>query len=349
VQQAPANGDVSLSVDEDAADPNGSGRHGTLIEIWVPRGEATQTNKSSADSEAVNSDRTTQAAEQRQTAPSGGAPQVGGASQTQSLQQSAPTMQSSGASTSSLQRAPLNVADGGSAVQTNISLAQATVDNANQTIQNAGQVETGGGSQLQIIEQTAPATQLASAEATAGLIAPTNVGADGWSVQTSISSSSAVAGKSNQTTQSAEQIQVGTAADASAVQVIEQSAATAVRAHARQACRTSCAGSSSTLVTLGQQLEVWSGSTGKDSSRSREPGASTKTKERPHRDGQLPRAPELPGAAAGASSSGGGGSLWVFAALLIPFALAGSWLARHYGPSAIRRLTGVVVRPERPG
>jgi len=142
---------------------------------------------------------------------------------------------------------------------------------------------------------------------------------------------------------------VGTAADASAVQVIEQSAATAVRAHARQACRTSCAGSSSTLVTLGQQLEVWSGSTGKDSSRSREPGASTKTTQRPHRDGQLPRAPELPGAAAGASSSGGGGSLWVFAALLIPFALAGSWLARHYGPSAIRRLTGVVVRPERPG
>jgi hypothetical protein len=347
-QQAPTNRDVSLTVDEDAADPNGSGRHGTLIQIWIPRDEAMQTNTSSAGATAGNANRTSQAAEQRQTAPSGGATQVGGASQTQSLVQGAPVTQNAWGGASSMQSAPLNVADGGSAVQTTLAVAQATVENANRTIQNAEQIQAGGGSQLQIIEQIAPVTQLAGAQAAALLITPTNVGTDGWSIQTSISASSAVAGKSSQTTQSAEQIQVGTTAG-SAVQVIEQSAATTVRAHARQACKRSCTSSSRAVATLGQQLTFSSGSTGKDSSRSREPGASAKTKQRAPRDGQLPRAPELPGAAAGSSSGGGGGSLWVFAALLIPFALAGSWLARHYGPSAIRRLTGVVVRPERPG
>jgi hypothetical protein len=350
LQQVPTNADVSVTVDKDARDPSGSGRHGTLIQVWIPQTAATQTNTSSAAATAANSNRTTQTAEQRQTAPSGGATQVGGATQTQTVQQSAPTTQIANAGAIAKPSDSLNVPDGGAAVQTNITLAKATVDNANQTIQDAAQIQYGGGNQLQIIDQTAPVIQVAVAQTLASLGDPANVGADGWSIQTNISSAVVTAGKSNQTTQSAQQVQVGTSETQSQVQVVEQSVANAVRTHTRQVCRRRCVSSGSTLFTLEHQLSVWSSSTGKDSSRSRESGASKKkTDERAPGDGQLPRGPELPGAAAGASSGGGGGSLWIFAALLIPFALTASWWARHYGPSAFRRLAGVVVRPERPG
>src|SRR5207244_713630 len=36
VQGAPANGDVTVSVDGAATDPGGSGRQGMLIQIWIP-------------------------------------------------------------------------------------------------------------------------------------------------------------------------------------------------------------------------------------------------------------------------------------------------------------------------
>jgi hypothetical protein len=351
LQQAPTSADVAVTVDKDARDPNGSDRHGTLIEVWIPEKEGwpdkavpTRTNSSSADATAVNSNETTQSADQRQTAPSGGATQVGGGSQTQAVRQSAPTTQNAAANAAS--------EASGSGAETNISLGKATVDNSNQTTQNAVQVQKGGlagGSQMQIVEQIAPTVQSAIAESLSVLTGATDPGTDGWSLQTNISSAVVTAGKSNQTAQSAQQVQVGTSETQSQVQVVEQSVANAVRTHARQVCRRRCVSSGSTLFTLEHQLSVWSSSTGKDSSRSHGPGASKKTKERAPRDGKLPRAPELPGTAAGASSGGGGGSIWIFAALLIPFALTASWWARHYGPSAFRRLAGVVVRPERPG
>ena len=352
VQQAPVNGDVSVAVDDGANDPNGSGRHGTLIQIWVPTGDATQTNSSSADASTVNSNRTTQAGEQRQTTQSGGDTHLGGAAQTQTLVQSAPTTQSATGHATSDQSGAVNVAAGGSALQTNTSLGKATVDNSNQTTQSALQIQEGGllsgGSQVQIIEQTAPVDQIAIAQTLAGLTDPTNVSVDGWSIQTNISSSTAVAGKATQATQSAQQIQLGTSDGRSQVQVVEQSAASAVRTHVRKMCGRRCASTVSSSLVLGQDVTVWSSSTGEDSSRSKEPGASKKTKQRTPRDGQLPPQPKLPGAGAG-PSPGGGGSLWVFAALLIPFALTAPWWARRHGPSAFRRLAGVVVRPERPG
>jgi len=158
------------------------------------------------------------------------------------------------------------------------------------------------------------------------------------------------AGKSNQTTQSVEQIQMGMSDGEAQVQVIEQRAANAARAHTQRRCNRRCASSASAAVMLEQEATIWSRSEDRDpSSPSTESGASKEKKQGAPRDGQLPRAPELPGAAAGASSGGGGGPIWVFAALLIPFALTASWWARHYGPSAFRRLAGVVVRPERPG
>lgn len=350
VQQAPVNGDVSVAVHEGASDPNGSGRRGALIQIWIPSGETTQTNSSSADASAVNSNRTAQTGDQRQTAQSGGDTQLGGADQTQTLRQSAPTTQSATGHATSDQSGAINFATGGSAVQTNTTLSKATVYNANETTQSAVQVQDAGllagGGQVQFVDQTAPVDQIAIAQALAGLTDPTNVATDGWSIQTNLSSAIAVAGKTAQTTQSAEQVQLGDGA--SQVQIIEQSVAGAARAHAQERCGRRCASRVSSALALTQDLTVWSSSPGEDSSRRKEPGASKKTKQLTPRDGQLPPQPKLPGAAAG-SSSGGGGSPWVFAALLIPFALTAPWWARRHGPSAFRRLAGVVVRPERPG
>jgi hypothetical protein len=364
LQTAPTNGDVAVSVDKDASDPNGSGRHGTLIQIWIPRdeptsgsspkGEATQTNSTSANAAAVNSNQTTQAADQRQTARSGGDTQVGGASQAQVVEQSAPTRQSGTADAISAQQGGVNLAAGGGAAQTSTTLSKATVANSNQMTQTAVQIQDGGlaagGSQSQVIEQTAPTTQIAIAQTLSSITGVTNVGDDGWSVQTNVSSSTAVAGKSTQTTQSAEQIQLGTTEGRSQVQVIEQSVASAVRLHTQGACGRRCA--SGSAAALQQDLTVWSSSTGSDTSRpTNQSGAGKNSPQRPPRDGdgRLPQEDKLPGAAAGASSSSGGGSLWVFAALLIPFALTAPWWARRHGPAALRRLTGVVVRPERPG
>jgi hypothetical protein len=354
VQDAPANSDVAVAISDGASDPSGSGRRGTLIQVWIPTGSATQTNSSQANAGAVNSNQTTQAADQRQTAPSGGATQLGGAGQTQIVQQSAPTTQGATADATSLQSGAVNVANGGAALQTNTSLGKATVDNLNETTQSAQQIQDGGsgvgGSQLQIVEQFAPAEQLAIAQALSTLTDPTNVGGGGWSLATNISSATVSAGKSNQTTQSVEQIQMGMSDGEAQIQVIEQRAANAARAHTQRQCKRTCASSTSAAVTLEQDATIWSRSEDRDqSSRSRESGASKEKKQGAPRDGRLPRAPEFPGAAAGASSGGGGGPIWVFAALLIPFALTASWWARHYGPSAFRRLAGVVVRPERPG
>jgi epidermal growth factor receptor substrate 15 len=350
VQQKPLNGDVSVAVDEDVSDPNGSGRRGTLIQIWIPSGEATQTNGSSAEASAVNSNRTAQTGDQRQTAQSGRDTQLGGAAQTQTLRQSAPTTQTATGGATSDQSGAVNLATGGSAVQTTTTLSKAAVADANETTQTALQVQDAGllagGSQVQVVDQTAPVDQIAIAQALATLIDPTNVGADGWSIQTNISSSTAVAGKTTQTTQSAQQVQLGDGT--SQVQIIEQSVAGAARAHAQGTCGRKCASRVSSALALAQDLTVWSSSTGEDSSRRKEPGASKKTTQPTPRDGQLPPQPKLPGAGAG-TSSGGGGSLWVFAALLIPFALTAPWWARRHGPSAFRRLAGVVVRPERPG
>jgi hypothetical protein len=52
------------------------------------------------------------------------------------------------------------------------------------------------------------------------------------------------------------------------------------------------------------------------------------------------------GAPAGASV---GGLLWIFVALLVPFALTAPWWARRHRSAVFRRLLSVVLRLERPG
>jgi hypothetical protein len=66
---------------------------------------------------------------------------------------------------------------------------------------------------------------------------------------------------------------------------------------------------------------------------------------------QDPRSP-LPQDSTSLGAAGGppsGVSLWVFAALLIPFALTAPWWARRERLSAVRRLAGLSLRLERPG
>ena len=362
VQGAPANGDVTVSVDGAATDPGGSGRQGMLIQIWIPLdggtspaangGTATQTNGSSADARAANSNQTTQNAAQQQTAPSDGDSQLGGVGQTQIIRQSAPTTQVGTAGATSDQSGAANLAAGGSAVQTNISSAKAAVDNSNQTTQTAQQIQDGGGaaggSQVQVIEQSAPTGQIATVQATSDQTGVTNAGNDGWAVQTNISSSSALAGKSNQIVQTAAQIQTGPGEGERQVQVVEQSGPTTNRVVA-QGCKRPCSTGGSASDALGGISPSWSSAAGGDTpGPTKSSGAAKKSDQRPQRDRRLPPDPKVPGAASG-NGSGDGGSLWVFAALLIPFALTAPWWARRHGPSTLRRLTGVVVRPERPG
>jgi hypothetical protein len=61
-----------------------------------------------------------------------------------------------------------------------------------------------------------------------------------------------------------------------------------------------------------------------------------------------PHDPNSAGLASGVAPVGGG-SIWVFAALLVPFALTAPWWARRHRPSALRRLVGIALRSERPG
>ena len=103
---APTN--ASVTIDPAAPDPNGSGAIGTLIQVWIPNdpetspasspaaGEVVGADSSTATASAGNTNHVTQSAVQEQDAggrPSSGPTQVGGGTQTQVLEQSAPTTQ----------------------------------------------------------------------------------------------------------------------------------------------------------------------------------------------------------------------------------------------------------------
>jgi hypothetical protein len=134
-----------------------------LIQIWLPLGDqqpAAQSNTSSATASAVNSNQVTQTATQLQS----GGSQVGGAGQSQTIEQNAPTTQTASAQASS-EQVP---ASGNSS-------ATATQESSSQTVQVAHQ--TGPGTQ--VIEQNAPATQSGDVVMTAGT-GTSGIGADGW-------------------------------------------------------------------------------------------------------------------------------------------------------------------------
>jgi hypothetical protein len=171
-QSAPTNANVSILIDGAAPDPAGSGALGMLIQIWIPLGDqyaATQANTSSAIASAVNSNQVTQSATQSQSGGSGGGSQVGGAGQSQAIEQNAPTTQTTSAqAVSELAGAASN------------SSTTATQESSSQTVQVAQQ--TGPGTQ--VIEQNEAST-LSVDLMVPGRVFTSRFGPAGWSLASS--------------------------------------------------------------------------------------------------------------------------------------------------------------------
>jgi hypothetical protein len=329
-QATPTNAGVSISVDPSAPDPSGSGALGTLIQIWIPKASygaaVAPSNTSVANATATNTSTVTQAADQTQKAGPAPPAQLGGSAQIQVVNQSAPTNQTANATASSTQYGAVS----GSA------LATAIADSANHVTQTADQVQVGGsgGSQVQVIDQSAPTNQNTTATATA-------------TTQQGTSSSSATQTSSHDVSQGAEQRQVG---GGSQVQVVEQSTGdgtcgdTRVGAGRRHGGGWVLAGSAGALFE--PRLVRWG--PGKPPGNAGSRPAPTRRHSTPQTP-QLPLPPQAPVSLAAGVGGTGGGSLWVFAAVLIPFLLTAPWWARRQRSSAVRRLMGVVSRLERPG
>jgi hypothetical protein len=343
-QSVPANWSGSVSIDDSALDPNGSGQLGTLIQIWIPLAgqtraggdaETPQANSSSADASSQNSNQTTQNVNQEQSAESAGGSHLGGGSQTQIVQQTAPSTQTATASAISDQ-------SGGPATQTNTSSASAIAANSNQIDQTVQQIQDNwgtAGTQIQIVEQTVPTVHTAVADATAD---------DGWVI--------AVETNSGQAVQSATQTQHGGGIQ---TQVLVQETSTRQNPVGLDPCkwRIRCNRSgaapkraSDLRPQLSRSIAPWLPSSEPQGSAPASKSTRTDSHGSNSPDSRAPRPRDPLGPSAGSGGSpNGGGFAWGFAALLIPFALTVSWWARRYRPSAFRRLMGVVLRQERPG
>jgi hypothetical protein len=215
----------------------------------------------------VNTNQVTQSGTQVQSGGSGGGSQVGGAGQSQTIEQNAPTTQTASAQANSEQ-----------APGSGTSVAAATQESSNQAVQVAQQ--TGPGTQ--VIEQNAPSTQSADVILTRGTDV-SSLGRGGWSLAPSF------------------------AADAAEWSMPGQPSAASSTAPSRR----SRSGAPSQRVPF-------------------------------------PHAPNVPNASLGGASPTSG-SQGVFAMLLLAFALTAPWWVRRRLPSALRRLMAVVSRLERPG
>jgi hypothetical protein len=324
-----------VTIDPAAPDPNGSGAIGTLIQVWIPNdpetspasspaaGEVVGANSSTATASAGNTNHVTQSAVQQQDAgggPSSGPTQVGGGTQTQVLEQSAPTTQSANGEATSIQ---------GGTGPTSISSAAAQASNVSEVTQSATQIQLGGvgGSQLQVVRQEAPTTQWVNAESTGG---------SGESHTSSSSSSSSAI------SQSAVQVQVG---EGSQVQIVKQDAG-----------RHSCGKSSATSFALsrGTARATWLAASSASPAESGSIRSASGRRDVRDAGRRAPQEPREPGpqesSLLGAPGNGAPGvSLWTFAALLVPFFLTAPWWARRHRSAAFRRLLSVVLRLERPG
>jgi hypothetical protein len=288
-----------------------------------------------------------------------------GGGQSQVITQSAPTTQVAGAAATSTQSGLTNL-DG---QQNNVSSATATANNDNTVDQSADQVQVGGagGGQSQVINQSAPSTQTATATATSHQSGATSSGKHGGAPQTNTSTSTATAGGTNNASQGAQQAQSG---GGSQTQVIEQSAPSGADVDSRadqkqpiakkQPVATTAKRKPSwiAVVTAGaapqltsyfkSRMARWARPTASTRAGSRPRPAKGRHMPAPKRE-RLPLPPQSPSSLGAAPTGAGVGSLLTFAALLIPFALTAPWWARRHRLSVLRRLTGVVSRLERPG
>ena len=331
-------------------------------------GPVTQTNSSQATAQAGNDNAVNQSAVQTQTLAGGGS--SGG--QSQSVSQSAPTMQDSNATAISTQTSPTNVTasilidtaapdpagsgalgmsiliwiplgDQQPATQANTSSATASAVNTNQVTQSATQVQSGGSSgggsqvggagQSQTIEQNAPTTQTASAQAISEQ-AP----GSGTSVAAATQESS------NESVQVAQQTGPGT-------QVIAQDAPSLQSADVIVTSGTGTSGVGpsgwSLASSFGVDAAQWS-TPGQVSAASSTPRSRRSDSGAPGQRVPFPHAPSVPNASLGGASPTSG-SPGIFAMLLLAFALTAPWWVRRRLPSALRRLMAVVSRLERPG
>jgi hypothetical protein len=269
-QTSPTNATASILIDGAAPDPAGSGALGMSILIWIPLGDqqpATPANTSSATASAVNTNQVTQSATQLQSGGSSGGSQVGGAGQSQTIEQNAPTTQTASAQAISEQ-----------APGSGTSVAAATQESSNQAVQVAQQA----GSGTQVIEQNAPSPQSADVIVT-GATGTSGVGPGGWSLAPS----------------------------------------------------------------FGVDAAQWS-TPGQPSAASSTPRSRRSDSGAPGQRVPFPHAPDVPNASLGGASPTSG-SPGVFAMLLLAFALTAPWWVRRRLPSALRRLMAVVSRLERPG
>lgn len=328
IQMAPT--DVSMTIDSAAPDPNGSGAVGTLIQIWIPNapdtsapssssaaGEAAQASSSTAAASAGNVNNVTQSAAQQQDAvgeqPSGPT-QLGGGSQSQVLEQSAPTTQSASAEATSIQAgasAGLLQPD----TQTSISSALAQAANVSEVRQAATQVEHGGiRSGVQVIHQETPTTQRASEESISPQTIGIAVSAASWPSETQA------------------QVDGG------------QTPLLPTGTHGSGISPEIFAWASAVRLDLPSSDRIQRSSARSDSGPRHVRDAGRRA---PHE----PRDPAPQDSAAlGAPGAGAAGvSLWIFAALLVPFFLTAPWWARRHRSATLRRLLSVVLRLERPG
>ena len=327
-----------MRIDPAASDPNGSGAIGTLIQVWIPNdpetspagspaaGEVVGANSSTATASAGNTNHVTQSAVQQQDAggrPSSGPPtQVGGGTQTQVLEQSAPTTQTASAQATSIQ---------GGTGPASISSATAQASNVSEVTQSATQIQHGGvgGSQVQVIRQEAPTTQWVNAESAAD------------SGESHSSSSSTNSG-SSAISQSAVQVQAG---EGSQVQIVAQDAGNRSRGKSRAtAFAVSHGAARATWLAAASGNPAESGSIRSESGRHDVRDTGRRAPQEPREPG--PQESSLLGAPGNGAP---GVSLWAFAALLVPFFLTAPWWARRHRSATIRRLLSVVLRLERPG
>lgn len=116
-QTAAANAGLLVSVDGSALSPDGSGRHGLLITIWLAGGDplrelpVAQSSTSTTSATAANSNAITQAASQTQSGGRVGGSQVGGGAESQTVVQEAATTQTSTSTASGTNQVELRFGD----------------------------------------------------------------------------------------------------------------------------------------------------------------------------------------------------------------------------------------------
>jgi hypothetical protein len=196
-----------------------------------------------------------------------------------------------------------------------------------------GGSQVGGVGQSQTIEQSAPTTQTANAQATSEQAAGSGS-----------SSATATHQSLNQTAQSAQQAGPGTQLIEQTAPSTQSGAATAIRGTSKRGLGPDGWSLASSFRTEGVQ---WS-TPDRPRAESPTPPSRRSYSRTPDRRVPLPDSQKMPNASLGGAPPTGG-SHGAFAMLLLAFALTAPWWVRRRLPSALRRLMAAVSRLERPG